>query len=459
MAPKRPSATSTPDFGAPPRSAGARSGTRSAALLRRGMAVTFGLVVLAAAILGTTQAPASAAPVPGAVTQCNGVDNGGGRAVECEVTINNLLDVATDVSSSVIEVRVCTGAAGAAPLCTTETVTFPTATTAINQCNGSGLGGGATITCEVNVVNTIVGGSTVSPATINQCVGSGGGGGTEPTVNCSPLGSTTNATITQCNGSANGGGATERVTCTVEPSTVSTELPVTINQCNGSGEDGTLVTCTASLTHRVLPAEVTPTPTPTPTGTPTPTATPTPTPVPTDTPTPTPTVTPTPTGTPTPPTETPTPPTGTPMPPTDTPEVPTPTDTPEVPTPTDTPEAPVPSDTPEAPTPSDTPTPTPTPTDSAGPEVPVVPTPTNPAPTNPAPTNPAPTNPAPIVPSTTTTPGATPLIPAANGQRANSLAETGANAQPMLLVAGGALLLGAVLLTVVLVRRRRGIRG
>ena len=47
----------------------------------------------------------------------------------------------------------------------------------------------------------------VTAATVNQCVGSGKGGG--GTVNCSPYpASTTGATVTQCNGSANGGGAT-----------------------------------------------------------------------------------------------------------------------------------------------------------------------------------------------------------------------------------------------------------
>lgn len=227
--------------------------------MRRGLAIAAGLVLATAALLGTTPAaPASAAPAPGALTQCNDTDNGGGRAVECDVTITNYLDLQTNVSRSDIVARTCTGAAGAAPLCTVLPVTFPTSTTDITQCNGSGLGGGATVTCTVNVVNTIVGSATLSPATVNQCIGSGTGGGIEPTLNCNPVGTTSGATITQCNGSANGGGAQNRVTCTVgpltEPSTQSTALPVTINQCNGSAAGGSLVTCSASLSHTFLPA-------------------------------------------------------------------------------------------------------------------------------------------------------------------------------------------------------------
>ena len=239
----------------PPLSSPLAATSLASTALRRGIAITVGLVLAAAALLGTTPAPASAAPAPGAVSQCNGIDNGGGRAVECEVTITNYLDLQTQESKSVIVTRTCTAAAGAEPLCTVLPVTFPTATTAIDQCNGSGLGGGATVDCTVTVVNTIIGSTTLAPATLNQCNGSGTGGGTEPTLNCSPLGTTSDATITQCNGSANGGGDSKRVTCSVvDPSTQSTALPVTIKQCNGSAAGGSLVTCTASLTHTFLPA-------------------------------------------------------------------------------------------------------------------------------------------------------------------------------------------------------------
>lgn len=349
------SSTSGTDTGTTARTT--RTGHPARSLLGRGLAVMFTLVVVTAAILGTTQAPASAAPVPGAVIQCNGVDNQGGRAVECDVTITNYLDVSTGVSSSVIEVRTCSNFAGEAPTCSTVPASFPTATTVVDQCNGSGTGNGATVFCRVTVVNNIIGNTTLSPATIRQCEGSGQGGGIEPTLNCNPLDTTTGAAITQCNGSANGGGASRRVTCTVEPSTLSTALPVSINQCNGSAAAGSLVTCNASLTHRILTA-----------------GTVVPTPVPSATPVPTDTGTPAPTGTPTP--------------------------------------------APTAPPVTSTPTPTPS----------------------------------------ATAPYASPLVPVAGGGTGNGygteLAATGTDAQPVFMIAAGAVLLGGILLAVILLRRR-----
>jgi len=339
----------------------AQAGNPLRTVMSRGLAVMFALVVVVAAILGTTQAPASAAPVPGSVIQCNGVDNQGGRAVECDVTITNYLDVSTGVSSSVIEVRTCSNFAGEAPTCSTVPASFPTATTVVDQCNGSGTGNGATVFCRVTVVNNIIGNTTLSPATIRQCEGSGQGGGIEPTLNCNPLETTTGAAITQCNGSANGGGASRRVTCTVEPSTLSTALPVSINQCNGSAAAGSLVTCTASLTHRILTAgTIVPAPTQPPVAGETPVPTDTGTPVPTQTPTPSPTAPPV--------------------------------------------------------------TTSPTPTPSA------------------------------------TAPYASPLIPTAGGGTGNGygteLAETGTDAQPLFMIAAGAVLLGGILLAVILLRRR-----
>ena len=330
-----------------------RAGSPSRSLMRRGLAVMFGLVVVATAILGTTQAPASAAPVPGTVNQCNYIQDGGGNEIACDVTVTNYIDLTTGLSRSDIVVRTCEGAVGEL-LCTTIPVSFPTATTVVDQCNNSANGGGSIATCNVTVVNNIIGDATTSPATVDQCNGSGSEG-PEPRLNCNPVSATTSATITQCNASVNGGGAALRVTCTVDPSTVSTALPVTIRQCNDSvNGGGSTLTCTASLTHRVLPAgSVIPTPTtaPVPTQTPTPVAT----------------------GTPTP-----------------------------------TPGATVP---------------------------PVSPTPTPSA-----------------------TPYASPLIPVAGGGTGNGygteLAETGTDAQPVFMIAAGAVLLGGILFAVILLRRR-----
>ena len=207
----------------------------------------------AAAILGSMPAPASAAPVPGTVNQCNYIQDGGGNEIACDVTVTNYLDLDTGLSSSVIVVKTCEGKV-ATTLCTELPVTFPTATTVIDQCNNSANGGGSIATCNVSVVNVIIGDATVAPATINQCNRTADVG-TAPTLNCSSIEETTGATITQCNDSLNGGGGQRQATCSVLPSTVSTALPVTIRQCNGSvNGGGSYLTCTASLTHQFLPA-------------------------------------------------------------------------------------------------------------------------------------------------------------------------------------------------------------
>lgn len=222
------------------------------------------VVVLACGLLPTGTAVA-AAP---AVAQCNGADNVGGQEVRCTVTVTNSLDLATGVGSSTVTVQECHGPAGA-PVCSAPvTTSFNDVTTAVNQCNGSGSGGGGVVACSVSVTNTITGDATTSPATINQCNGSGGGGGTEPTVQCSPLGSTTGATIDQCNDAGNGGGGSMRVQCQVSPSTQTAALLVTIDQCNGSGNGGgATVTCSSSITHDIRAAAA-----PQPSATPSPTS-------------------------------------------------------------------------------------------------------------------------------------------------------------------------------------------
>jgi hypothetical protein len=205
----------------------------------------------------------AAAPAPGAaVKQCNGTDNVGGQAVACKVTVTNNLDLNTGDTGSTVEVQQCHGAANAALTCTNDVTPSDQLTTSVDQCNGSGSGGGGTVNCEVRIVNNITGPGLPVPATIDQCNGSGAGGGTQPTVSCDPIGNTTDATITQCNDSGNGGGGTMRVKCTVTPSTESSALPVSVNQCNGSGNGGgATVTCTVSVTNnQITPPPVTPPP-------------------------------------------------------------------------------------------------------------------------------------------------------------------------------------------------------
>jgi hypothetical protein len=147
----------------------------------------------------------------------------------------------------------------------------PGLVTTVRQCNGSDNDAAHAITCDVNITNNISADTPqaqpVTAATVNQCVGSGAGGG--GTINCTPFPATTaGATVTQCNGSANGGGAT--VACGVgTASTVSGAIPITVNQCNGTGNPaGSIVTCTTTLTTNITASSTaTATPTASPTST------------------------------------------------------------------------------------------------------------------------------------------------------------------------------------------------
>ena len=200
------------------------------------------------------------------VSQCNGTDNVGGQAVECHYTVTNNLD--GSVTSSTVTLTECHGAANDPPTltCTSSTTASVDLVTAIDQCNGSGNGGGGTVTCTVDVINNITGTETPTSATVNQCNSSGTGGGTEPTVLCDPFpATTTSATASQCNESGNGGGGTLRVQCTVDSgSTTTSILRVTVNQCNGSGNGGgATVTCRTGLSNFITGPGPGPSPTPT----------------------------------------------------------------------------------------------------------------------------------------------------------------------------------------------------
>lgn len=254
----------------------------------------FALAFAVSLISGLFVAGPITASAQTALSQCNGTDNVGGQAVECHYTVTNTLD--GDVTSSTVQLTECHGAANDPPtlVCTSSTVTSAALVTSIDQCNGSGNGGGGTVTCSVDVVNNIT--STVTPtaATVNQCNASGTGGGTQPTILCNPYpANTTNATVTQCNESGTGGGGTLRVRCTVtSDSTTTPVLSVFVNQCNGSGNGGgATVVCSTSLTDNVrAPVQPEPEPTavvpPLPSTTPLPVATATPVDVPTSRPAP-----------------------------------------------------------------------------------------------------------------------------------------------------------------------------
>jgi LPXTG-motif cell wall-anchored protein len=213
-----------------------------------GMILAVLLLVLGNGFINAS--PAAAAPLG----QCNGTDNVGGEQVECSVTITNNLDQATGVSSSVTTVEECHGAARAEPTCTTTTTSAAESVSVVDQCNGSGNGGGGVVICNVNIINNVVGTGTTGSVTVNQCNEAGTGGGTEPTIACNPFpANTTNATVTQCNEAGQGGGdgglGIERVRCEVaSESSESAALPVKVTQCVGSGNGGGgLVICNTRI--------------------------------------------------------------------------------------------------------------------------------------------------------------------------------------------------------------------
>jgi hypothetical protein len=222
------------------------------------VATTASMLILA----GFAAAPAaSAAATAPAATQCDppAFPTGAGFEVNCTITIDNTV-TAAGATSSTVTATSCLAAAGVLPPsgCTTTVTTATQLVTSVDQCNGVVDGGGSNVICRVAVVNTIPAATATSGVTVDQCVGSGTGGGTQPTVVCAPVASTTNATITQCNGSANGGGPSTRVQCNVTGA--ATAEPVTINQCNGSSNGGgSTVTCAATFTNNFVAGAAAPT--------------------------------------------------------------------------------------------------------------------------------------------------------------------------------------------------------
>lgn len=230
-------------------------------------------------------------------SQCNGEQNGGGTQVACTVTVVNYVTAAGALSPSqpsTLTMTRCVGASG--PLdtltCTTTATTSAEPVTTIQQCNGSGSGGGGTVICTVTVTNHFVATpGAITDATIYMCVGSvitgTGAPGTCTPANTPGVTSVTAATVGQCNGSGNGGTSVGFVCTVTAGSTMTAALPVNVDQCNGSSNGGgALTTCQATVTNDVI-AQAVPTPTPTavPTATPTATPVPTATPAPTATPT------------------------------------------------------------------------------------------------------------------------------------------------------------------------------
>ncbi len=212
----------------------------------RPILMILGALLIAFSMIGIL-APSSAEAANVGIAQCNdrlsgplGAEN----TITCTVTVDNY--VVNGVTSSRTSVSlVCTlnPCTGTAPSSTSTDVV-----TNVAQCNGSATLSAAVVICHVVIRNHISPStSAVTPATLNQCVGSGTGGGTL-TTGCLPA-STTGATVTQCNGSVTGGGGA--ITCSMTTdSTVTAALPVIVNQCNGTATGGgSFLTCTASLSN------------------------------------------------------------------------------------------------------------------------------------------------------------------------------------------------------------------
>jgi hypothetical protein len=133
--------------------------------------------------LGPVVTTTSSTQLVTSVNQCNGIVNGHGSNVYCNVTVTNHVPPGT-----------------------------PESGVSVNQCIGSAGGGGSTQACTPL-------GSTTN-ATVTQCNGSSNGGGTyagQPAVGCSVTGadSALPVIINQCNGTSNGGGSAATCTATV----------------------------------------------------------------------------------------------------------------------------------------------------------------------------------------------------------------------------------------------------
>jgi hypothetical protein len=228
--------------------------------VRFGVASLAALVLLTGAlsIAGLALQPSVAQAATIGINQCNGHDKaaeGATTQMNCTVTVVNTLS-GTTTSSTTTVTRLCT----LGP-CSSPNGTFTSSSTSlvtnVTQCNASDNDAAHPINCDVTITNNISantpGAQPVTAATVNQCVGSGTGGG--GTTNCLPFpATTTGATVTQCNGSGNGGGGT--VNCSVgTASKVSPAIPITVNQCNGTGNPGgSVVTCRTNLITNITAA-------------------------------------------------------------------------------------------------------------------------------------------------------------------------------------------------------------
>ena len=126
--------------------------------------------------LGPVTSTTTSTQLVTSVNQCNGIVNGAGSNVYCNVTVTN--NVPAGTSTSGVTVDQCVGSAAGsteacAPLGSTTNAT-------VTQCNGSANGGG-TYAGEPAAGCTVTGADSALPVTINQCNGTSNGGGSAVT--------------------------------------------------------------------------------------------------------------------------------------------------------------------------------------------------------------------------------------------------------------------------------------
>src|SRR5665647_653928 len=146
-----------------------------------------GLLTSAFTIAVLALPPSAAQVATVAVNQCNGhgpAAEGATTQLNCSVIVVNTIS-GTTTSSTTTVTRLCT----LGP-CSSPNGTFTTRSTSlvtsVTQCNGSDNDAAHPINCDVTITNNISantpGAQPATAATVNQCVGSGTGGG--GTVNC-----------------------------------------------------------------------------------------------------------------------------------------------------------------------------------------------------------------------------------------------------------------------------------
>jgi hypothetical protein len=208
---------------------------------------TVALAVIGLAAIAVQIDTTAAAASTVSFSQCNDRGAGIGGApltVTCSVSIVNNID-ANGATSSSTYLRICT-----LNDCTGDTMSSNDVINAVHQCNGSDNVGGSATVCTVDIVNNISGASPAAATAINvnQCNGSGQGGGAN--VQACIASSQGSPAVSQCNGSGNGGGAT--LVCTAS-GTTSDAFPVTVDQCNGSENGGgSTVTCSTTITTNIF---------------------------------------------------------------------------------------------------------------------------------------------------------------------------------------------------------------